>query len=75
VRTFCGQGGSLDADVRTFWCKTSYDFSKFMVYPHEQGGLSRFGQREINYSRFCADVFYGRPLIIKLELYFEEHFR
>jgi len=22
VRAFCGQGGSSDADVRTFWCKS-----------------------------------------------------
>jgi len=51
--------------------KTS-DFSKFMVCPHGQGegegGLSQcvhFSDKEggVNFSRFCADVFYGRPLM------------
>jgi len=32
-----GGRGSSDADVHTFWCKTS-DFSKFMVCPHGQEG-------------------------------------
>jgi len=45
--------------------KTS-DFSKFMVCPCGQGGLSQCGhfadKRGVNFSRFCADVFYGRPL-------------
>jgi len=36
--------------------KTS-DFSIFMVRPHGQGG------RGVNFTRFCADVFYGRPLM------------
>jgi len=35
------KGGSLDADVRTFWCKKTSDSSKFMVCPHEQGGGER----------------------------------
>jgi len=41
------------------------DFSKFMVWPHGQGELSQcrhFADR-VNFSRFCADVFYGRPLM------------
>jgi len=49
--------------------KTLY-FSKFMVYLHEQGGGGRglsqcgshFADGGVNFSRFCADVFYGRPL-------------
>jgi len=40
-----------------------------MVCPHGQGGLSQCGHFAdkgggINFLRFCADVFYGRPLII-----------
>jgi len=27
-------GGDSDADVRTFWCKKTPDFSKFLVFPH-----------------------------------------
>jgi len=43
------------------------DFSKFMACPHGQGGLSkkdifRTRGKRINFSRFCADVLYGRPL-------------
>jgi len=37
-----------------------------MVCPHGQGGLSQCGHFEdkggVNFSRFCADVFYGRAL-------------
>jgi len=38
-----------------------------MVYPHGQGGLSlcgilRIRWRGVNFSWFCADIFYGRPL-------------
>jgi len=65
-----GGGGSSDVDVRTFWCKSS-DFSKFMVCPREQRGrgLNQCGHfankaEGVNYSRFCADVFYGLPLTL-----------
>jgi len=37
-----------------FGAKTS-DFSKVMVCAHGQGG--------VNFSRYCADALYGRPLI------------
>jgi len=54
-----------------FGAKTS-DFSKYIVCPHEQGGrgLSQCGhfvgkEEGGNFSRFCADVFYGRSLIEK----------
>jgi len=52
---FADKGGSLDADVYTFWYKKTSDFLKFMVCPYGQGD---------NFPRFCADVFYGRPLTI-----------
>jgi len=32
---------SSDVDVRTFGANTS-DLSKFMVYPHRQGGVSQY---------------------------------
>jgi len=38
--------GSLGADARTFWCKKTSDFSKFLVCPHGQGrggGVSQCG--------------------------------
>jgi len=34
---FCEQGDSLDAEVRTFWCKKASNYSKYMVCPHEKG--------------------------------------
>jgi len=55
VRTFCGQGGdSSGAEFRTFWCK---DIGFFEIY----GVSARTGG---DFSRFCADVPYGRPLTI-----------
>jgi len=48
--------GFSDAKVRLFGAKNS-DFSKFMVYPHEQGEKSIF--RDVVRT---ADVFYKRPL-------------
>jgi len=38
-----GRGGSSDANVRTFWCKKTPNFSKFMVCPNGQGCLSQCG--------------------------------
>jgi len=75
VRTFFrqrGRGGSSDADVRTFSRKNTPDFFKFMMCPHEQrGGLSQcghFADKGVNFSRFCADVFYvGLPYVLFLE--------
>jgi len=52
---FVDKGGSSDADARTFPCKKTSDFSKFMVFARTSGG-----EGVINFSRFCADVFYGR---------------
>jgi len=47
------------------------DFLKFMVCPHGQEGReiqpvrTFFGQggKGVNFSRFCVDVVYGRPLM------------
>jgi len=38
--------GSSDVEVRTFWCKKTSNFSKFMLCPHGQGegGLSQCEQ-------------------------------
>jgi len=57
VRTFCGQdGGSSDADVRTFGDKGGgwVMFEPVRTFFVKEGG----GQ----FSRFYADVFYRRPL-------------
>jgi len=50
--------------------KTS-GFSKFIVYlPRKRGGRRDWASadilrtRGVNFSRFCADVFYGRPLTV-----------
>jgi len=55
-------GGSSDADVRTFRCKKTSDFS---VSARTRDGLSQcrhFADKGVNFSLFCADVFYERPL-------------
>jgi len=61
VQRFCGQGRwgcSSDADVRTFWCKKLGIFEIYDVSERTRGG------RGVNFLRFCAGVFYGRPLTI-----------
>jgi len=52
-----------------FFMQKTWDISKFMVCPHGQEGkgvepvLTFCGQgRGVNFFRFYADVFYGRPL-------------
>jgi len=54
------RGGVSEADVRIFGAKTS----KFVVCPHEQVGIEPVKIREEGgqFLRFCADVFYWRPL-------------
>jgi len=48
-----------------------------MVYPHGQGGWkvkpvrTFFGQGGIIVLRFCADVFYGRPLILFSDYFYD----
>jgi len=59
-------GDSSDADIRTFWYKPS-NFSKFIVCPHgkEVMGFEPMQTRgkRGQFLRYCADVFYGRPLM------------
>jgi len=62
-----GIGVSSDADVRTFWCK---NFGSFEIYgvsarTRELSQCGHFSNKVgggVNFSRFCADIFYGRPL-------------
>jgi len=57
------RGGYSDADAHTFLVQKTLDFSKFMVRLHGQGGRGlSFCRQGGGRSRFCADVFYGRPL-------------
>jgi len=60
--------------MRTFavFCAKNFDSSKFIVFPHEQEGLSQCvhvtdkGGAEggqFFFLRFCADVFCGRSFI------------
>jgi len=52
------------ADVRTFWCKNIGFFEIYGVSARtrEVKPVQTFcGQREVNFSRFCADVLYGGP--------------
>jgi len=62
----CGQWGSSGVDIRIFGAK-NIGFSKLMVWPHERGeGELNQGEilrTSVNFSRFCSDVLYGRPLI------------
>jgi len=73
VRTFYrqGEGGSLDAVIRSFWCK-KYGFfennSVFALRTDKVGvrmsQCGHFADKRVwvNFSQFCADIFYGRPL-------------
>jgi len=65
-----GEGGSSDADVHTFWCKNLiYGVS---ARTREKGvEQCEQGAKGVNFSRFCADVFYGRPLIVLLIINYE----
>jgi len=50
----CGQAGrgSSHADVRTYWCKKTSDFLKFIMCPHGQGGVVEpVRTREVNFSQ------------------------
>jgi len=62
------KGDSSDADVRsTFRCNKIGFFVIYCVSARRRGGgFSQCGHvsdkwEEVNFSRFCADVFYGRP--------------
>jgi len=68
-----GEEGSPDADVRTFWCK---NFGFFEIYDmlSQCGHFSDKRGVRVNFSQFCADVFYGRPLInVKISLAFSSY--
>jgi len=63
------EGGSSDVDVRTFWCKNLEFFEIYGVSARTRGcwasaDILRTRGRGVNFSRFCADVFYRRPLSI-----------
>jgi len=66
LRTFCGQWGSSNSNVRTFWCKTNRIFQNLWCARTDKGGgrfesvRIFFGQGEGGqFFRFCADVLYG----------------
>jgi len=71
-----GEGGSSDVDVRKFWCKNYRIFRNLSCVRTNKGeeGLSQFGhftdmgEGEVNFSRFWADVVYGRPLMLLVVL-------
>jgi len=65
-----GREGSSDVDLRTFWRKKHLVFRNLWSVPTDKkgGGLDQYGhfadkEGGINFSRFFADVFYGRPLM------------
>jgi len=67
VRIFRGQGGSSDANVRTFWRKNIGFVEIYGVSARDKGvePVLTFcvqGGGRGNFSRFCVDVFYGQPL-------------
>jgi len=47
VRTFCGHGGSSEADIRTFSCK-KLRFSEIYDASASTGGLSQCEQGRLN---------------------------
>jgi len=68
-RQFADKGkSSSDADVCTFWCKKLWIFQNLWWVRTEKEGVGwamqcgHFSDKRggINFSRFCADVFYGR---------------
>jgi len=71
VQTFFGKRvSSSDVDVRTFLCKKHRIFLNLQCLgtDKEKGELSQCGHFAdkgggVNFSRFCADIVYGRPLI------------
>jgi len=71
----CGQGGRGFHQIRTsaLFDAKNFRFFEFMVCPHRQGRkgvepVRTFCEqgRRVNFSRFCADVLYGRSLFMKL---------
>jgi len=71
VHTFCGQRGcSSDVDICIFWHQ-NFGFFKIYGVPAQTRRLSQceyFADKGgVNFSRFCADVFYGRSLSLFCE--------
>jgi len=64
------KGGSSDADVRTSWHKKLRIFRIDGVSARARrvelvpADILRTKGEGVNFSRFCADVFYRRPLIL-----------
>jgi len=59
---------SSDADVRSFWRKNFGFFEIYGVSARTEGGrgaVRTFCRQEVNFSRFCADIFHGSPLLFK----------
>jgi len=71
---FSDEGGSSDADVRTFLAQKNLGVFEIYVVSTRTGvgtvePVRTFcgqGRRGVIFSRFCADVFFGRPLSISL---------
>jgi len=66
-----GEGSSSDVDVRTFWCKKTLDFTKFIVCPHGQGGWTsatfcRQRARGSIFNGFVRTSFMEDPFILFL---------
>jgi len=71
LRTDRERGGSLYADVSIFWRKKFEFFEIYSVSVRTRGeGVEPvqtfYGQggQGVNFSRFCADILYERPLIL-----------
>jgi len=61
--------GSSDANVRTFWYKIFRIFRNFWCVRTDKGeglwaiaDIFRTRGGRVNFTQFCADVFYGQPL-------------
>jgi len=77
VRSQKGRGLSsadMEEGVLQMWTSTLFgarSFGFFEIYGVSaragEGGLSQYGHfsdKRVNFPRFCADVLYGRPLIL-----------
>jgi len=59
---------SSDGDVCTFWCKIILIFQNLWCVRKNKGGSASVN-KEINFSCFCMDVFYGQPQTTNLKQY------
>jgi len=69
VRTFYSQERLFRCGRPHILVQNTSDFSKFMVCPHGQRRLNQCGHFAtrvgVDFSRFCADIFYRWPLILR----------